>query len=143
MHILAPKPPEHNFQMFFNVDQSVGQNAVNANPDDIMLVQFLIKRLGERLPVVSPGGHLRKARAMKVPLTGFCCPATIDGIKAWQEGWGAAVDGRVSSARGYRYGSGVWTIVSLNATFRKHFPEAWPMLRNAPPPLSGKIKQIL
>lgn len=152
MHVLAPKPTHPEFQMFFNVDQSVGHNAANANPDDILLVQFLLKQLGERQPSATAAGRARRERMRNVPLTGHCCPLTIDGIRAAQEsgrdvqGPSSIVDGRVSSARGYNYGGGFWTIVDLNYQFRHITANMWPRLQDVPGcpgALAQKVRAIL
>ncbi|MHC4405713.1 MAG: hypothetical protein ACYTG0_39205, partial [Planctomycetota bacterium] len=45
---------------------------------------------------------------------------------------GTVVDGRVSPARGYKYGGGYWTIVALNAFIRKFCPKIWPRLQSFP-----------
>jgi hypothetical protein len=37
MHLLAPRPPEEQLPMFFNVTTAVGQNAPNASAEDILL----------------------------------------------------------------------------------------------------------
>ena len=88
---------------------------------------------------------------LKVPISGSCDAATIDGIRAWQEGRkqdlpGTVVDGRVSPARGYFYGSGEWTIVDLNTVFRLHFKGIWPRLQdhpNCPGLLKMRVPQVL
>jgi hypothetical protein len=78
--------------------------------------------------------------------------ATIDGIRAWQEGRkegmpATIVDGRVNSARGVFYvKGGEWTIVDLNAMFRTLFPKIWPRLQDhpsCPSLLKTRVPQIL
>ncbi|HVK09602.1 MAG TPA: hypothetical protein VM597_12565 [Gemmataceae bacterium] len=137
MHILSPQPRIAELSMFFNVDTSVGEGGSNASPEDILLVQFLVRKVGETVP---PGAGVtldRKARMMRVPQTGVKDPLTADGIRAVQESMrdkvpSTKVDGRVSVARGYKYGGGAFTIVSLNATVRAHFPRVWPRLQDFP-----------
>ena len=146
MHVFAPKPAQDDFQMFFNVDQSVGQNGSNTNSDDILLVQFFIKTLGNQLPPTTPEGRRRKERAMNVPLTGRVDAATIDGIRAFQEITTGTPDGRVSVARGYSYGAGYWTIAELNASIRDHFRRVWPRLQDipgCPNAIASRVSKIL
>lgn len=149
MHVLAPKPMNTEAPIFFNLDSSVGQNGNNSNPDDIMLVQFLIRTSAERN--ITNVGRDRIQRMLKVVIDGNCGPLTIDGIRAVQETVrdfkpATTVDGRASVAKGYQYGGGVYTIVALNASFRRRYPEMWPRLQNhpmCPPRLSTAIVNIL
>lgn len=151
MHVKAPEPPDPKLPIFLNVSASVGNQAANANSDDIILVQFLLRAIAETLPATVPGGQSRRERMLKVPLSGSIDPATIDGIRAWQEGAkemspGTVVDGRVSSARGYLYGGAMWTIVHMNAVFRAHFPRMWPRLQDhpsCPAPLKLRVPLVL
>jgi hypothetical protein len=151
MHVKAPQPPDPKLPIFFNVSASVGNQAANANSDDIFLVQFLIRAIAEAVPASLPGGQARRERMLKVPLSGAIDPATIDGIRAWQEGAkqlfpGTVVDGRVSSARGYLYGGVMWTIVHMNAVFRANFPQLWPRLQDhprCPVGLKLRVPQVL
>ena len=126
MEISAPKPAGSYFQMFFNVEASVGHFGQNSNSDDILLVQFLLRKCAEISEIAA--NPERKARLMRVPLTSVCEENTIDGIRAIQEQMkeknaGTVVDGRVSKARGHHYGGGAWTIVTLNASVRHEVPE--------------------
>jgi hypothetical protein len=137
MHVLAPRPCIPELTMFFNVDTSVGQGGVNTSPEDILLVQFLVRKVGDTTGIGSGVTPERKARMSLVVPTGAIDPVTIDGIRAVQESMrevvaGTKVDGRVSVARNFAYGSGSDTIVSLNATVRKHFPRIWPRLHDFP-----------
>jgi hypothetical protein len=151
MHVKAPEPPDPKLPIFFNVTASVGNQAANANRDDILLVQFLLRAIAEAIPATLPGGQGRRDRMLKVPLSGVIDPATIDGIRAWQEGAkeqfpATVVDGRVSSARAYLYGGAMWTIVHMNAAFRAHFPTIWPRLQDhprCPAPLRLRVPQVL
>ncbi len=133
MHVLAPQPRNELVPIFFNVDSSVGHNAQNSSPADIMLVQFMIRKSAERDTAgIRPD---RKQRMMRVTPDGRCGPITIDGIRAVQEVMkekhpGTTVDGRVSKARGLEYGGGFWTIVSLSAAVRRRFPESWPRIQD-------------
>jgi hypothetical protein len=135
--------------MLFNVEASVGKFGQNSKPDDVLLVQFLLRKCAEISEVaVNPA---RKARLLQVPTTGFCEENTIDGIRAIQEQMkeknpGTVVDGRISRAQGYIYGGGAWTIVTLNASIRREFPNIWPRLQDfgdCPAPLAERIRAIM
>ena len=152
MHMFVPKPAAPDLPMFFNVDQSVGHLGANARQEDILLVQFMIRKIAEVSPAApTPEGQQRKLRALLVPLSGVCDEATIDGIRAWQEANqknnpGTVVDGLVNPARGYSYGPGFWTIVKLNASMRFYFRNVWPRLQDlpgCPPALAQRVYQIL
>ena len=148
MYVFAPEPYDESLPMFFNVDGVVGVNGANAT-DDVALVQFLIRKAGERVP--PSRGVDRTPRYLAVPLSGTCDPPTIDGIRAVQEDMrekfpGTIIDGRVSPARGLRYGPSPWTIVMLNGFCRKFCPEFWPRLFDAgdcPGPLIAAVKRRL
>ena len=147
MYVMAPRPSEGQVPIFFNVDSSVGHKGANSSPEDILLVQFLIRKAGDSSPNLPP--HQRE-RMRNVAPTGVCDPETIDGIRAVQETMreshpGTIVDGKVSPARGYRYGAGIWTIVSLNVTIRKRFPQVWPRLQDfadCPPLVKKRVVEV-
>ena len=134
--------------LFFNVDSSVGQNGVNSNAIDIYLVQFLMRRIAERLSVT---WGKQRDRLLAVKVNGICTPVTIDGIKAIQEMFkrknpATIVDGLVAVAPDYYYGAGVYTIVVLNTTTRRKYPELWPRLQDfpdCPGPLKEKVPTLL
>lgn len=92
VHILAPQPPHVHLPILFNVDAAVGQNAPAGAPNDVMLVQFFLKLIGD-----NPGGlgAAHTATFKKVVPTGKMDQATIDGIKAAQASSSATQDGRV------------------------------------------------
>lgn len=151
MHIVAPRPADPNLPIFFNLDTTVGDHGTNSSQEDILLVQFLIRQLAEKLPAHTPSGEAKRQRMLKVQMSGMCDDPTIDGIRAWQEARkdnvpGTIVDGRASQARGYFYGGGEWTIVDLNTIFRKTFRDLWPRLDNhpnCPPLLKTRVQQVL
>lgn len=151
MHVMAPQPADPKLPIFFNVDESVGRQGAN-HPEDVLLVQFMLRTVAEMTPSQSPQGESRRQRILQIPVTGFCDEATIDGIRAWQEARketisGTVVDGRVSPARGYFYGGvGEWTIVDVNVFFRKLFSNVWPRLQDVPgcpPLLQARAPQVL
>jgi hypothetical protein len=150
MHVFAPQTRGSTLSIFFNVDTSVGEKGANTSPEDVLLVQFLLHKIGEG----GVGGGItqdRKARLLRVVPTGTCDPLTIDGIRAVQEAAreqrpSTIVDGRVSVARGYSYGRGDWTIVTLNASVRAHYPRIWPRLQDfpdCPAPLRARVQVVL
>jgi hypothetical protein len=131
MHVMAPRPSDPQVPTFFNVDTSVGERGSNSSVEDILLVQFLIRKVGQTAgPTLPPD---RRERMLNVAPTGTCDRETIDGIRAVQETMrerhpATIVDGKVSPARGYQYGAAAWTIVSLNVTVRRHNLKVWPRL---------------
>jgi len=145
MNVFLPGPGDH---LIFNVDAPVGPGT--GSTEDILLVQFLIRKVAEKRLNAHPA---LKARMLKVPLSGVADAATVDGIKAAQEylkaepGYGGTVvDGRVSPARGISYGGGVWTICVLNNTVRDLYPELWPRLQDfdgCPVAVGAKAQKIL
>src|SRR5829696_3383867 len=99
--LIPPLGKDHP-SLIFNVDHAVGINGTNT-PEDVLLVQFFLRKSTERnvrLP------EDLKARMQRAPLTGICDAATIDAIKAVQERVRqlfstAIVDGRVDRAKSY------------------------------------------
>jgi len=112
--------------MFFNIDSSVGQNGANSSMDDILLVQYFLALCGKSLQGASAEPLAR------VPVTGRINPETIGGIAVAQTMARVDPDGRVSVAQGYRYGAGTYTIVHLNVTVKKLFPQKWPNIEEMP-----------
>lgn len=132
VHVLAPKPAVSGIPVFFNVDSSVGRNGQNSSMDDILLVQYFLSLIGKNPTPGSKLGHLAD-----VPVTGTVNPQTIAGIEAIQVANGASADGRVSVAKGYKFGSSFFTIVSLNFNVKGRFRAQWPNIEEMPacPPL--------
>ncbi len=127
VHILAPQPRLAALPIFFNVDGAVGANAPNANADDVMLVQFLLRLIGD-----NPSGAASPVTPTlkKVNPTGKMDQDTIAGITAIQTLAGLTPDGRVSVAKHYQYGTKFYTIVDLNFSIRSRakFNPTWPNL---------------
>ncbi len=148
MHVLAPRPSNPQIPLYFNVEAPVGQGGANGSREDILLVQFLLRKVGDASVELPP--HQRE-RMRNVAPTGVCDPETIDGIRAAQEvirdkNPGNVVDGKVSSARTYQYGRGIYTIVSLQVTVRRKFPKEWPRLDefpDCPPELKKRVAAVL
>ena len=108
MHIVTTRPVDVNLPMFFNVDTSVGKEGWNSSPEDILLVQFLLQVTAGAATAKDAAGEARRQRVLKVPVTGVADAATMDGIRAWQEGRklnlsDTIVDGRIDPARGVFY----------------------------------------
>jgi hypothetical protein len=152
MHIVATRPMVPNVPLFFNVDGSVGEQGQNSSAEDILLVQFLLHEIAVGAKASKPGGEAHRQRILKVPMSGACDAATIDGIRAWQEGRKddmprTIVDGRVDSAHGVFYvRGGEWTIVDLSQVFRSLFPNIWPRLQDhpkCPAALKSRVPQVL
>lgn len=154
MHALAPRPTDPGVPVFLNVDTSVGYMGSNSSPDDILLVQFLLRVGAEEAPVgATPEGELRRQTILRVEIGGPVNATMIGGIRAFQEvlrekNKGTIVDGRVSPAQGYRYGAGFFTIVSLNLLFRKNVAamNIWPRIDKhprCPEILKKRLPQVL
>ena len=145
VHVLAPRPPHPNLPVFFNVDAAVGPSPAANMPEDVMLVQFLIRLIGE-----NPGGMGNDATQtfLQVRPTGIMDPQTIAAIKAIQTLEKKPADGRVSSAQGYKYGAVFYTIVDLNFSIRDRvrFHPIWPNLDKiggCPPSLQRAVRRAL
>jgi hypothetical protein len=109
------------------VDSAVGRNAPNSSIDDILLVQYFMSLIGKN---PSPGSQL--GALAQIPVTGRMNPETIAGIEAIQAANGSQVDGRVSVARGYKFGNNFFTIVSLNFNVKARFKSQWPNVEEMP-----------
>jgi hypothetical protein len=151
VHIIAPNRPGSPYHIGFNVDRSVGAKGANSSTEDILLVQFMIRKIAETSAGSTPEQEMWKRRMLKAPVSGMVDDDTIDAIRAFQEAThagspGTIVDGRVDSARGHSYGSGFYTILYLNGEFRAKFQRAWPRLQDVdgcPPGLAAAVKRIL
>jgi hypothetical protein len=150
MYLMSPRPPQPEVGVFFNLDSSVGYNGTNSKKTDILLVQFLIKKLS--VLAASNLSPDQKSRMGRVTVDGRSGPITIDGIRAVQERMrqkhpATVVDGRVSCARPTgQYGGGIWTIVTLNSSLRKRIPSVWPRLQDipdCPPSLKTEIQKCM
>jgi hypothetical protein len=109
------------------VDTSVGRNGQNSSVDDILLVQFFLSLIGKN---PTPGSSL--GPLADIPVTGRMNPETIRGIELIQAAGRSTVDGRVSVARGYKYGATFYTIVSLNFNVKERFRSQWPNIEEMP-----------
>ncbi len=147
MHVVAPRPSNPQIPMFINIDSTVGKGMA-ASVEDILLVQFLLRKVGDSALAMDTD---KKEAMRNVAPTGVCDDETVIGIKAFQESIqqklpSSAVDKKVSSAHGYSYGRGVYTIVHLQVTVRRLFPKVWPRLQDfadCPPLLKKRVAEVL
>lgn len=135
VHVMAPRPSNPRIPVFFNIDSHVGPGKPN-KADDVRLVQFCFKVLGtSTLGSIPPA---LKSQMASVRTDGTCDSQTCSTILEFQK-WikssnpGTVADGIVSPSQGQsEYGSGRYTIVELNGSVKKRFPEKWPMLGQIP-----------
>ena len=133
VHVLAPQPPDRaELPVFLNIDGDVGEGAPNVNPQDIALVQYMLRTIGDR-----PGGRAIEVADVlrQVEPTGVMDDRTIAAIRALQSvrDPGTVVDGKVSTARGYTYdGVHNYMIVAMNHSMRNRYPDAFPRLDRVP-----------
>lgn len=130
--------------VYFNVQAHVGQNKFNLF-EDVMLVQYLFKKLAEA--GVPPGNAELRTEMAAVKVTGAFDDATRDAILAFQKDRGYTPDGVVSPAKnGGGYGSGMYTIWLMNAFVRDSFPKVWPRLQDfadCPPTIKANVQVSL
>ncbi len=135
--LFAPQPPHFTLPVFFNVDQVVGAAPATNNREDVLLVQFYLKFCGQTPTATTP--PVLTEAMKKVRVTGSMDPATINAIQTLQSERKRAtqnptkiVDGRVSPARGYKYGSANWTIAVLNDMVQNRKTDVWPRIDKIP-----------
>jgi hypothetical protein len=137
MYVLSPRPPAAKLPVFFNIDAHVGPGCPNKEID-VMLVQFLLKTMGS---VPLPGSNLPtdlKGRMTQVRCDGKCdaytCALILDYQKFLKtEQPGIVADGKVSpSSGGVGYGTGPYTICTLNRNVKSRFMTLWPILGQMP-----------
>jgi len=132
MHMLAPKPANRQLPIFFNLDSVVGASPAQNLSEDVMFVQFCLRFAGDHPAGVKSPELLPILRAVNP--TGAIDTATIEAIRATQQSIkkefsGTVVDGRVSPAHGYFFGShGAWTIIHFNNTVQEQCKDLWPRL---------------
>ena len=146
VHVEAPRPPEANIPVFYNIESPVGRGCPNSL-EDVLLVQFLLKSLAAHM--TTPQGREIQPILRATPQNGVISPSysstdpTVESIEAYQRAMGIPVDGRVSPARGYFHSGGtIYTIISLNATVRGDYTRVWPRLDQIPN-CPGGLQQIL
>ncbi len=130
-HLMAPQPSAPELPVFFNVDGVVGAAPATNSREDVLLVQFLLKIIGDSPQADSDPAAVAAGKLVK--MTGVIDPPTIAAITTSQQSAkkknpGVVVDGRVSPAKGgYSYGA-TWTIVRLNKSAQKRHKVAWPRI---------------
>jgi hypothetical protein len=144
VHILAPVPPRPDVPLFFNLDSPVGKGAGVGDPPDVMLVQFLLRLLGEAPPPRARPPALAAWRAVDV--TGRADIATAHAILALQDWAGLPPTGMLNMARGYRQGGVAPEILHLNEAARRAQFDLWPNLDrfpDCPEPLARAVRRAL
>ena len=131
MHILAPRPPNPELPIFFNVDGVVGESPSRNLVEDVLFVQFVFRFVADHPVHVTTPGLLQILNAVQP--SGQIDDETIAAIRATQEAFrsrtpGVIVDGRVSPAHGYIYGGAAWTIVDYNNILQEQCKDVWPRL---------------
>ena len=129
-HLVAPRIPEPELPVFFNVDGVVGANPAQNLREDVLLVQFAFQVLGKDPIATTPPEVTAASKAVRV--TGTIDKETINAIFALQRALGnpaTVVDGRVSPVKGgYSYGKAMWTIVHLNNFLQNRNVDVWPRI---------------
>lgn len=135
-HFMAPQPAEEQLPTFYNVDAVVGSAPATNKREDVLLVQFGFKMIADNPMTGTDPALLAAAKLVKV--TGTIDPFTVSAITRLQESRkkkvpGTIVDGRISPAKaGYSYGSGAWTIASLNDSMQQRSLDIWPRIDKIP-----------
>ncbi len=131
-HLFVPQPTNPSLPVFFNVDGVVGAAPAQNLREDVLLVQFYLKLIGDSPSAVSDAAVIAACKLVKV--TGTIDPQTIAAIKADQT-WNkkqspsTVVDGRVSPAKGYCYTTNsLWSIVGLNKSAQQRHKGNWPRI---------------
>ena len=132
------------FLPYYNVGQSVGNGGSNS-PDDVMLVQYLLSRIGKTPP------HPLPPPPMPLAVNGVATPLLNEWILWFQKcnkaiGEQVLVDGRIDSSKSqggsfYPPASGR-TMFFLNTTFRRRFRaehDALDLDPQCPMPLRAKF----
>jgi hypothetical protein len=145
-HILAPKPADPALPVVFNVDGVVGAAPAMNLIEDVFLVQFAFNMIGEFPGSATPPDVVQASQLVVV--NGIVDDETIAAIQTMQESMkktesaAQVVDGRVSPARGYRYGAPVWTIIRLNNALQNRSRGFWPRIDKIPS-CPGQLKEMV
>lgn len=123
---LKINPPNQGMSFLYNVTTHVGDARTCPNlPDDVQLVQFLIRELVPKFDAT--GGRkiqeLPRLTGQFDALTGFW----IYNMQSSNEDI-VTVDGIVSPAKGMMYGGKAWLIAGLNFKYKQFFPERFDKL---------------
>lgn len=127
VHIVAAPPEQiRAFEacpVFFNIEGAVGPGRT-ASLVNTQLVMFFLKKIGER-----PQNAPEAAALARIDLSKPTDPANLAMIRVFQDivrnrsGTGVTADGVISSAQGFRFGNNTYSIVHLNAAFRRRYPQ--------------------
>jgi len=134
--VLSPKPAEATLPVFFNVEGVVGSAPADNRGEDVLLVQFFMSIVAAT-PTAKTEPELIAA-FKRVSVSGSIDQATIDAIRTYQhirrnsDGPSQVVDGRISPARGYRFGNTIYTIVLLNDMVQNRNTDIWPRIDRIP-----------
>lgn len=117
--------------VLFNVSAHVGPGKPNRT-DDVFLVQFLMKKIGEHYPKYPQ-------TLSTLSVDGRYGPQTAAAIMACQNEWKKkrptlTVDGVVSPQQGTSpaYGGAVWSICQLNKSVKDKYMNQWPRMQDIP-----------
>lgn len=138
--LVQPDNSIRDLPLFFNVDAPVGNPPAANRELDVLLLQFFMELMA-KYPLSYATAEERSA-TKAVRKTGQCDAATVSaivaiqkrqvGIQAGRGNYGKIVDGRVSPARGYRYGRFQFTIITINESVQNKHREVWPRIDKIP-----------
>lgn len=132
--------PNQGMSFIYNVSSHVGDSRTCPNlPDDVQLIQFLIRELIPKLDA-SGGRKIRELPRLTGQfdaLTGFW----IYNIQSSNEDV-VKVDGVISPAKGVTYGAKAWTIAGLNYKYKQFYPDKYDKL-HLHPELSPTLRASL
>jgi hypothetical protein len=123
-----------DYPYVYNVSFKVGFAGYNCR-DDVMLVQYFLKKIWERSSAPRPGGTMK--------VDGWMGPITDRWIRKFQSGatlkppspdvmvHDGIVDRAIGGTDSTEYGQ-KWTILALNFGFRNRYPELYDILPFAP-----------
>lgn len=114
----------HKIVPFYNVDSGVGENSPN-KPDDVALVRFFLRRIGDAPDVNIPS--LSSLQITTSPGADLNHAIRDFQIAVKNHGNHCAQDGRVDTAQNIGHGSlstithTAYTIAHLNASYRRRY----------------------
>lgn len=137
MAFVAITNTDGNLPFIYNVDLSVGTNAVNKR-DDVMLVQYCLKHIWSNRTRFDP--PLTSPPKGDMVVDGLCGPTTRRWIGEWQfmtrkRGHNVTTDGLVDKARGSfesTISKTVYHIVKLNAALKRARPDLFKNIFSRP-----------
>ena len=138
-------PANSKLPVFFNIDGAVGDPPCPNKREDVLFVQFALTVIGGS-PNANDSPALIDA-CKKVSVTGVIDDATEFAVCQLQVlNRGAVVDGRVTPAQGYDYGTALYSIVDLNRSIQNRNKDVWPrldMIAGCPQELAAMVKKKL